>query len=369
MKSASILIKPASGLCNLNCKYCFYKDEMSNRKTNSYGFINKTTTSNILDKFLNIKDLTNLTIAFQGGEPTLIGLDYYKEFVKLAKEKNINNVNIYYTIQTNATLLNEEFAKFFSENNFLVGVSLDGTKNTNDLYRIDNNNKPVYDSILNGINLLKKYNVSFNILTVITKDVSKNINTIYKFYKDNNFKYTQYIPVLNKFNNSMCSYSLTPHDYTIFLQKLFDLYYKDIINNNYVYNRYFENLICLILNINPEDCSLNGHCSIQFVIEANGNVYPCDFYCLDKYLLGNINTNTVEELLKEKAIDFIKESSNLNSKCTTCKYFKLCRSGCKRYKDGINRNYYCSSFINFFDMNLDRLIELSRILPQIKRNV
>ena len=369
MKNISILIKPASGLCNLNCKYCFYKDEIANRNNTNYGMISQETTENILNKFLLIEDLSTLTIAFQGGEPTLIGLDYYKNFIKLVNKKNINKVNILYTIQTNGTILNDEFLSFLKENNFLVGISLDGIKQTHDINRLDNNNNQTFEKVFNTIKKLKEYEIDFNILTVVTKSVAKNINQIYKFYKDNNFIYTQYIPVLNKINNKIEAYSITPHDYFIFLDTLFHLYYNDIKKGKYIYNRYFENIVRLLLNMNPEDCSLMGHCSIQFVIEANGNVYPCDFYCLDKYLLGNINQNDFNEILKnENSINFIKDSLNIYSKCKTCKYFKICRGGCKRNKDALSRNYYCSSYTNFFEKNIDKLLELAKILPLLKEN-
>lgn len=372
MRSVSLLIKPASGLCNLNCKYCFYHDEMTKRENSNYGIMTNQTFKNLIETFINLPNIKLISLAFQGGEPTVAGLSFFKDAINTVNTLNKNNVKIAYSIQTNATLLNDDWAKFLHDNKFLVGVSLDGDKSCHDLYRIDNNGNGTHSTVYKKIELLKKYNVEFNILTVITKKTSKNIEAIYRYYKENGFTFQQYIPCLDPLNEKKGNkdYSLLPHDYELFLNKLFNLYYNDIKSGEYVYNRFFENLIAILLGGNPEICSMNGCCSIQYVCEANGNIYPCDFYSIDEYLLGNINQNSIAEIDdKRKELRFIEDSMNIPDKCRACKYLNLCRTGCRRDKEisgNINKNFYCSSLFNFFNKNLDKLIELAKLVIENK---
>lgn len=367
MKNISILIKPASGNCNINCKYCFYKDEMTNRNQASYGMMSIETYENILKNFFNLHDIKNINIAFQGGEPMLRGISFFQEIINI--EKKINpGIKVSYSIQTNGTLLSDEWCKFYKESNFLVGISLDGIKKTHDINRLTTTNEGTFSLVVKNIKKLKEYEINYNILTVITKDIVYNIDEIYNFYKENDFKYVQFIPCLNSLSDSK-SY-LYPHDFEIFLNKLFNLYYNDIIKGNYLYNRYFENLLCILLGENPEDCSLKGNCSLQYVIEANGNVYPCDFYAIDKYYLGNINKDNIKDLnlnlIKSK---FIDDSYLLNQSCSKCEYINLCRCGCRRMRNKNYKNMYCSSYFNFFKKNYNKLIKLKNLIKSQKINL
>lgn len=368
MSAISLLIKPASGLCNLQCKYCFYNDEMAKRVIPSFGKMTTTTSNNIIKKFLSIPNLTNITIAFQGGEPTIVGLDYFKNFINQVNLLNKNNVRVNYSLQTNGTLLDEKWCLFLKENNFLVGISLDGTAKIHNLNRLDFSNEGTFDIVYAKINLLKKYAIPFNILTVITKETTKNIKEIYSFYKKENYTYQQYIPCLDGINERKGkeSFSLLPHDYEIFLKKLFDLYYNDIKKGKYVYNRYFENLFLLLLGHKPENCSMGGFCSIQYVIEGNGNTYPCDFYAIDKYLLGNINTDSIDVIDEaRKNCKFIESSYYIDSKCKKCKYLFLCKTGCRRDKENnglLSRNFFCSAYYNFLEEKLPKLVELVNLI-------
>lgn len=359
MKQISILIKPASGRCNLNCKYCFYKDEINLRNDTNLGLMSLNTYELILKAFLNIPGLDTLNIAFQGGEPCLAGLDFYKQAVLIPSKIN-NYVKINYSIQTNGTLIDDNWASFFKEYHFLVGISLDGIKETHDLYRPDLKNKETFNIVLANINILKRHQVDFNILTVITKEIAKRINDIYSFYKKNNFNYVQFIPCLNTYTENSF---LLAHDYELFLNKLFNLYYNDIKKGHISYNRYFENLIGILLGHNPESCSMLGRCSLQYVFEANGDVYPCDFYALDDYLLGNINRSSLDDInTRAKEINFIQRSYLINQKCAQCKYFKLCRCGCLRERTANYKNRFCSAYYSFFDKNIDKLIELKNLI-------
>ena len=179
MPPISVLIKPASGICNMKCDYCFYCDEAKKRITKSYGFMTERTLKNVIRKTMLHAD-GMISYVFQGGEPTLRGLEFFEKIIEYQKQYNKNRVYVSNAIQTNGYALNEEWAKFFKENHFLVGFSLDGTKENHDLYRHNTEGEGTYDRILKSINLMDAYGVDYNILTVVTKDTAEHISEIYK---------------------------------------------------------------------------------------------------------------------------------------------------------------------------------------------
>ncbi|WP_300384590.1 anaerobic sulfatase maturase [Clostridium sp.] len=369
--SISILIKPASSLCNLSCKYCFYKDVAANRESYSNGIMTETTALNIIKNAL-IPSNKVVSFAFQGGEPTLAGLSYFEYFVEAVNKHNIYNANIQYSIQTNGYTIDTDWAKFFKKNDFLVGISLDGPKEINDELRTFQGFKGTFNRVLKSTNILNKYNVPFNILCVLTAFNAKHINKVYNFYKKQGFNYLQFIPCLEPLESveSPNKYSLQNNDYTYALNTLFKIYKNDYFTGNYTSIRLFDNYIQMILGEAPENCGVSGICSCYYVIEANGDAYPCDFYSIDKYKLGNINENTFLEMRESSiSFDFIQESKNLDSKCLNCKHFRLCRGGCKRYRTSsitkdVPFNYFCESYYNFFEENTKGLLEMAN---EIKR--
>ena len=366
MKNISTLIKPISSKCNINCKYCFYKDEDKLRKDGCFEKMSLKTLELIVKRVFEVAT-NQASFVFQGGEPTLMGLSFYQSFISFTKKYNVNNIKTFFSIQTNGILLDKDWCIFLKENNFLVGLSFDGTPEINDINRITYDNKGTSSLVINSIRLLQKYNVDFNILFVVSHEAYNKAKESYKYCKNLGIEYLQIIPVLDPFGNPKESeqYSLSKKDLEIFLCDLFDIWYNDFINNKEVRITYFENIITSLINGKGTMCSMNGLCSIETVIEANGNVYPCDFYVSDKYCLGNIYDNNLKELIfSQKAIDFISESINLKNDCTKCKYCNLCMGSCKRYSlNNINeyKNYYCESYQNFFNYTLDRIIKIAKI--------
>ena len=331
MNEISVLIKPSSGMCNLRCKYCFYHDVASTREEVNKGFMNESVYESIIEKTFALKP-KRISYFFQGGEPTLIGIQFYESFIKKVKEVNTNNTIIQYAIQTNATLLNEKWYQLFKENNFLVGVSLDGIKQTHNYLRSKDIGN--YRNILEKIKQLEKAKIEHNILVVVTKDIALHPLEVIKFL--------HFIPCLDSFDKKTKEYSLTPSDYGYFLVTLFKAWKKDIENNNYISIRLFDNIINRLNGRNVELCSFNGKCSCQFVIEANGDVYPCDFYCIDKYNLGNIKTSSLKELfMSSNSITFLQEGSIIKEKCKNCKYYFLCKGGCRRENE---KQDFCDSY-------------------------
>ena len=367
LNEISLLIKPASGLCNMRCKYCFYADEMEKRDIPSFGIMNSETAENLI-KFAYANAEKSCRFVFQGGEPTLAGIEFFRNFIALTKSCNSNNIGISFAIQTNGYVLDEEWVKLFAAEKFLVGLSLDGYKDLNDLYRIDIQGKSTYQKVMNAIELLNQFGVEFNILTVITAQTARHIEKIYKTFDKNQLNFQQYIPCLDPIGEEKGKrmYSLTPKLYGQFLKKLFDLWYQDLTAGKKPYNRYFENLISLQSGYAPEACGMFGHCTNQLVIEADGGVYPCDFYVLDDYRLGNINYNSLAEIEEKRVeIKFIEKSSIINPKCKECHWFNLCRGGCRRDRDNngeIDLNYYCLAYQEFFEYAYPRISHIASVV-------
>ena len=362
----TILIKPVSGLCNMRCDYCFYCDEMAKREVPSYGMMSVETLRNIVKKAMR-QAPGEICFAFQGGEPTLRGIDFFREAVELETHFNRNHVRVINTMQTNGLELNEEWCRFFRENDFLVGVSVDGTSMIHDTYRHDAAGNPTYERIRKNIDLLEFHKVEYNILTVVTADVAEHIREIYREYKRNGWNYQQYIACLDPIEEEpgQRSYSLSPKAYGEFLTELFRMWDKDWKRGKAPYIRQFENYIGMLMGYPPEACEQRGICSVQCVAEADGSAYPCDFYVLDKYRLGDYNKDSVQDFFDtQTAVDFIRESRKLHEDCGECKWYSLCRGGCRRHRireeeSGLYKNYFCEGYQVFFERCGGRMKEIA----------
>lgn len=355
MPNLNVLIKPSSGMCNMRCKYCFYYDETQNREIASYGFMSEETLEQVIKKTLEYSD-TACTIAYQGGEPTLRGLDFFRKSMEFQEKHNIKKIAISNAIQTNGYNLDEEWAKFLKEHHFLVGISLDGIKYTHDSFRVDSKNEGTFDRVFQSIELLRKYEVDFNILTVVNALTAKKITQIYKFYREQGFDFLQFIPCLNPLGKEQerFPHTLTPKAYSQFLRTLFDLWYNDLVGGHLVHIQQFEEYVRMLLLMQPDVCGMSGICSCQNVIEADGEVYPCDFYVLDEYRLGNLNEVSFADIdAKRKEIRFVEQSVEPHKDCKVCKYAPICRGGCRRHR--VPKNCFCTAYYEFFDYALGRL--------------
>lgn len=376
MPPINILMKPASGLCNLRCRYCFYADEMENRSRASYGIMSLEILENVIRKVLDFAE-GSCTIAFQGGEPTLAGLDFYRHCLELEEKYNRKNLKIDHALQTNGYLLDKQWCRFFAEHRFLVGLSVDGIKATHDAYRKDAEGKETYFHTLRAAEMLRESGTEFNVLTVVNGKTAPKIGRIYENYRKLGFRWQQYIacldPVWEKRGEQ--EYSLSPEAYGRFLIDLFELWYLDLRSGRQPYIRQFENYVGILMGRMPEACEQRGMCSIQNVVEADGSVYPCDFYCMDEYKVGNLNEDDVEVIWK-RAVEsgFLGASAEHVQRCRDCAYFSICRGGCRRHREqgcqgapgeGLGENYFCQSYRMFFDACLPRLREIAMACMRI----
>lgn len=340
----SFLIKPASSMCNMKCSYCFYCDEAQSREKASHGFMTKETAENIIKKAAEVSD--EAAFVFQGGEPLLAGVDFFESFAQKSDEYGLK---AHYSIQTNGLLIDEKYLRFFKKRNVLLGISLDGIDCVHNVYRKSHDGNGTFERAFEKIKEVQSAGVEFNILTVVTPEVCRNVEEIYRFYMDNGFYYQQYIPCIDKMDSEQPV--LGNEEYADFLKKLFTLYFNDRQRGIPVSIRFFDNLIMKLNGIPAEQCGMNGSCNIQLVVEGDGTVYPCDFYCIDGNELGNINSASVTELLNCSKAGAFVEDNYISNKCSDCKFFGVCAGGCKRYRtEGTNK--FCRAYKEFFEFSL-----------------
>lgn len=321
--------------------------------------MSRQTADNLIRKALEFSDGGRVFFTFQGGEPTLAGIDFFKRFVSETKRQNTGGANVFFSLQTNGSLLSDEWATFFKQNDFLIGLSLDGDKKA-DALRVFPCGTPLFDSTVRAINLLTKHDVSFNVLSVLTKYSAQNVEKIYAFFKRHNLGYLQFVPALKPlYKTDSEDIYPTASEYGTFLTKLFGLYVQDLKSSRFVSERKLDNFVRNYLGLPSELCGMNGHCNAQFVIEANGNVYPCDFFALDQYLLGNVNSESFFDVCQNpKFVEFLQSSLKPREKCLSCRYFQVCRGGgCLRERMSED---FCEGYKLFFDNCLDKFSVFER---------
>lgn len=353
------MLKPSSSNCNLSCKYCFYHSLASRREEYSKGMMTARTAERVIDSALDFANGSGVFFTFQGGEPLLCGVGFFSHFVDYARKNNTKGSKLSFCLQTNATLITDEYARFFADNDFLVGVSLDGDRELNS-YRLYPDGRESFDDVIKGIEILKKYNVKFNVLSVLTKRTALDFRRAYRFFKSNSLRYIQFITGIRPENEDYDEdMYMSCEDYAYFLNKCFNIYYNDCMRGEFVSIRSFDNYALLAGGGNAEQCGMNGFCSTQFVVEGDGSVYPCDFYCTDEWYLGNINELSFIELYKAPELaQFLKASFEINDNCKTCDYFYICRSGgCKRARRSAD---YCKAYKDFFSQAEYKLKQMKR---------
>lgn len=367
MKTVSLLIKPASGACNMKCKYCFYRDVAENRSVGNFGMMKEETLRVLIERAFEY-DADEYVFAFQGGEPTLAGLSFFRSFEEFITQYNIKGKAVWRAIQTNGYCIDGEWAEFFRENNFLVGLSLDGDKAVHDELRQDAEGHGTFNRIMRTAGILDAHRVEYNILCVVTNFSARHGSRLYSFFKKNGFKYLQFIQCLDDFDGKKKPYSLTAERYGDFLNSIFERYYSDFITGDYVSIRMFDNYVNMLLGRAPESCGMSGKCDCYFVIESDGSVYPCDFYVLDEWKLGNIYNNTFSEMRScDTAKRFVASSEFVSPECSGCRWFGICRGGCRRCREPFLNgnpvlNKFCESYKIFFEHSYEKLCSMAELI-------
>ena len=298
------------------------------------------TADRIIDNvFKDIDSGDELNIAFQGGEPTLAGLPWFRHFLETAASKKSGAV-IHYAFQTNGLVLNEEWCVFFRENNFLVGLSIDSARRFHDRNRRTAGGGNSFEACIKAKELLVKNHVDFNILSVLTNDLANEPDMAWRFIQKEMIKYIQFIPCLELSAEDQAGpgkqahSALRPAQFAKFYSQLLHHWIAALEKGNYISIKLFDDVVNYFLKGITTACGIDGHCRNQFVIEADGSVYPCDFYCFDEYKTGNLAESPLQELTNSgRALGFINEKPELPPLCAECNYFPACRGGCKRMRN------------------------------------
>lgn len=363
MPPLSLLIKPVSGACNMRCGYCFYADEMGQRAQGGYGVMSRETARTVIRRAFAFAG-QGVDFAFQGGEPTLAGAGFYREWLRQVNLVNNRGLRVGYSLQTNGLHLEEDLLDVLAEGQFLVGVSLDGTQAIHDSRRKDAQGWGTYERIMSNIKRLKARGIPYNILCVVDGEAASRGRQIYEALKPHG--YLQFIPCLDPLGENG-QQALGAPAYGQFLTDLLDGYEKSLRSGRYVSVSVFDNWIGLIRGQGMLSCGMRGHCSPNFMVESNGNVYPCDFYGLDEWLLGNLMEDSLYRISKaERLTRFLDSGRETAPACRECKWLFICRGGCRRDRQtgidtlpGINR--LCQGYRMFFDACFDRLAALARL--------
>ena len=362
MKQHTFLVKPASSLCQLRCRYCFYEDVSQCREQQSMGLMTQETARCLLETAAQAAQPGDvIQITFQGGEPTLAGLDFFRDFMALERELIPQGVTVHHSIQTNGMAVTEEWAEFFQENQFLVGLSLDGARDFHDALRVDPQGKGTWSRAVAALERLDKAGVETNLLCVVTGPMARSPQKVYQSLNKLGNHALQFIPCLDPLEAPRGSmpYSLSPQRYGRFLCGLFDCWYRDWQAGRYVSIRLFDDYLRILAGMPPSTCAASGACGSYLVVEGDGSLYPCDFFVLDEWYLGNIHeTGVTQAMNRPRSQDFLARGRTRPETCKGCPYLAVCRGGCPRDWTAFGpqgKNYYCPAFRQFFDYALPRL--------------
>ncbi len=366
------MTKPIGAICNLDCKYCFYL-EKENLYPDTKSFrMPDDVLENYVRQYIEAQDLAEITFAWQGGEPTLLGVDFFRRVVALQKQYCPPHKRISNALQTNGTLLNDEWCEFLRENNFLIGISIDGPRHLHDQYRLDKGGKPTFDKVLKGLALLKRHRVEFNTLTVVHRSNSRRPLDVYRFLRDEGAAFMQFIPLVERVGGNREIFAAPPElngaeesspvtrwsveslAYGEFLCAIFDEWIRHDVGQIYV--QLFEVQLAIWMGLPSALCVFAETCGRALAIEHNGDLYSCDHYVYPQYKLGNIARHSLGDMVNspQQAAFGTDKRDKLPKYCRECDVRFACNGECPKHRfistpDGEpGLNYLCAGYKRFF---------------------
>ncbi len=331
MQFLNLLLKPSSFLCNLDCEYCFYK-RVESLYPSEASLMSIDTARVIIQKALSLGAVRN-SFCWQGGEPTLCGLDFYREVLALQKRYAQPHQHVENSIQTNGYLLDDEWADFLRQNRILVGLSLDGPKDIHNRYRKSFSGGGTFDAVRNSMALLKKRRAPFNVLTLLSDANVHYPEKVYSFFRRNGVNHLQFIPCLERDPQTGRSepFAISGEDLGAFYSTVFDLWVKDGFPT--VSIRLFEDILIYWLDGNKTSCSWLDRCDSYLLIEHNGDCYPCDFFVYPEWKLGNLIDDSFETVLRSPLRKrFAEMKTPVPPQCLQCRWRAFCQGDCTRYR-------------------------------------
>jgi uncharacterized protein len=393
LQAFHVMAKPTGAICNLDCAYCFFlsKEQLY---PNSNFRMSDEVMENYIRQTIEAQSAPEITIAWQGGEPTLMGLDFYRRVAEVVEKYRRPGTTIQNTIQTNGVQLNEEWCEFLREHNVLVGISVDGPRAMHDTYRRDKGGGPTFDKVIKGLRLMQQKGVEFNILCTINNVNSQHPLEVYKFFRDDlGARYIQMIPIVERINDNgltifqqgrrVTDRSVTPHQYGRFLIEIFDEWVRHDVGE--VFIQMFDGVLISWLRGHSSLCIFRPTCGDGVALEHNGDLYSCDHFVEPKYLLGNILKTPLVQLVnsdQQRSFGQDKQTS-LPKYCRECEYLFACHGECPKNRfldtpDGESGlNYLCAGLKAYFahvDPHMRVLADLLRrgrpaadIMPKLAR--
>lgn len=359
----SLFIKAESAKCNLDCSYCYYLSKEADQKPGmSTQMLEKLVKDHIESQ---PQQVNTVDFIWHGGEPMLRGIEFYEQAIALQKVHQTKN-NIINTIQTNGTLINDRWASLFKKNNFMVGISIDGPNLLNDIARIDKKGNSSFERTMRGIAHLKQHDVEFNTLTVVNNRTYKFGKDIYQFLKQNGSGYMQFQPCVDHELDRRSDYdwSLTGKQWGQFLCDVFDEWCKEDIGKVYV--QFFENCLMILMDQPSQMCHHSATCGQQLMTESTGEVYSCDHYGYEQYLLGHIGQGSLHQMINSKQQKTFGEDKfhSLSNECKSCDFLPLCFGGCPKNRiakdqQGEPINILCEGYDMFFRYALPRMLKMT----------
>jgi uncharacterized protein len=371
-KAFNIMLKPVGPLCNLNCTYCYYleKKNLFPDKTN-YRLDEELLELYIRD-YIASQQVPVVSFVWQGGEPSMLGVDYFRRALELQK-KYAGDRRIENSFQTNGTYLTDEFCEFFKENEFLIGLSIDGPEHLHDHYRLDNQGNPTWKKVMQGIELLKKHGVEFNTLSVVNRKTSREPLAVYNFLKQIGSTFLQFIPIVERKAGNVnpgeqelvhhkytgeahvTPWSVTPRDYGNFLISIFDEWVKKDVGRYYV--QMFDVTLANWVGAMPGLCVFSETCGTAAVMEHNGDVFCCDHFVYDEYFLGNIKEIPLTQMMgsTKQALFGQDKKNKLPAYCRSCHVRFACHGECPKHRFDFTPqgepglSYLCQGYKMFFE--------------------
>lgn len=363
MKPFSLLVKPASADCNLRCAYCFYLDRQE-----LYPHTRKHRMSDeVLEKMIASYMATRqpqYSFGWQGGEPTLMGLDFFKRVTELQRKHGRAGAMVGNGLQTNGILIDDEFAQHLAENHFLIGLSIDGPADIHDTYRVYGHGGGSHADVMKTMARLKRYGVEYNVLTLVNNlNVKKPLDS-YHYLCDLGVLFHQYIECIEfDSEGKLQPFAVTPEEWGEFLCAIFDEWYKN--DTRRISVRLFDSILSVMLGQPPTVCAMGNDCRQYFVVEHNGDVYPCDFFVRPELKLGNVLNDDWLMLQKLPMYEqFGARKRQRPAQCETCPYVRFCAGDCPKNRPGKGDergrlSTLCKGWMTFYEHTLDRFAELA----------
>ncbi|SFT72307.1 uncharacterized protein SAMN02910340_01993 [Methanosarcina thermophila] len=335
-----VLAKPTGSICNLACAYCYFLDKEALYPGSKFCMSDEVL-ENYIRQLITAHRSPQVTVAWQGGEPTLMGIDFYRRAIELQEKYRKPGMNFENTMQTNGTLLDDEWCQFFKENNFLIGISIDGPRELHNIYRVDKKGEGSFDRVMRGLRLLQKHGVEYNVLTTVNRINADHPLEVYRFLRDEaGADWIQFIPVVERINeegytlyqkgNTVSDRSVQPEQFGSFLSRIFDEWVRNDVGKLFVQT--FEASVRRWLGLPSGMCVFEETCGAGLVLEHNGDLYSCDHFVEPEYLLGNIMEKEISELAaSEKQYRFGKNKRNTLPKvCCECDVLFACMGECPK---------------------------------------